>query len=334
MNKNLLVGIAAGLVSFVALMSATTGTPVLQFLMFLIAPLPLFLAGMALGWPAAAIGAITAGMAITLLAGPLVGFISAGSQFGPPVLLTYLALLNREAASADGKSTVTEWYPVGRLVLWCAVLGTMLSVVLLMMLGKDAAEVQENLSKVLRQAFEQFRAQSGDATPIPEEDLETMTRVALGLLPAASGMLMTGILLTNLYIAARVTQASGSLTRPWPDLASLTYPPATPLVLAASTGLSLFLSGYAGMTAAAASGAFYFAYVLLGLAVVHYMTRANPGRFAILWAVYFALFFLNTVASLVIAVIGLTEPFSPIRRNFAKSQPPGRPPSNGPPRPD
>ncbi|KUO64387.1 MAG: hypothetical protein APF80_04810 [Alphaproteobacteria bacterium BRH_c36] len=328
MNKIILVGIAAGLVSFIALMSATTGTPVLQFLMFLISPLPLFLAGLALGWRAAAIGAVTAGISITLLAGPLVGFVSSGSQFGPPVLLTYLALLNREAAP-EGKATATEWYPIGRLVLWCAVLGTLLSVILLMMLGKDSNEVQENLSQILRQAFEQFRAQSGDAKPVPEEDLEAMTRVALSLLPAASGMLMTGILLLNLYIAARVTDASGMLSRSWPDLATLSYPPGTPLVLAASVVVSSVLSGFAGMTAAAASGAFYFAYVLLGLAIVHYVTRGNPGRFAILWAVYFALFFLNTIASLVIAVIGLTEPFSPLRRNFMRPPPP-----RGPPGPD
>ncbi|MBU1213404.1 MAG: YybS family protein [Alphaproteobacteria bacterium] len=329
MQKNFLVGIAAGIVSFIAMMSATTGTPILQFVMFLVAPLPLFLAGLALGWRAAAIGAITAGIAITLLAGPLVGFVSAGSQFGPPVLLTYLALLNREVASPGGNATATEWYPIGRLVLWCAVLGTLLSVILLMMLGKDAVEVQENLSQILRQAFEQFRAQSGDKKPLSEEDLETMTRVALSLLPAASGMLMTGILLINLYIAARVTDASGTLSRPWPDLAALAYPPVTPLVLAASVVVSAVLSGFAGMTAAAASGAFYFAYVLLGLAIVHHITRGNPGRFAILWAVYFALFFLNTIASLVVAIIGLTEPFSPLRRNFMRP-----PPHRGPPGPD
>lgn len=329
MYQNLLVGIGAGLVSFVALLSATTGTPFLQFLMFLIAPLPLFLAGLALGWKTAAIGAATAAIGITLLTGPLVGFLTAGSQFGPPVLLTYLALLNREVVAPDGKSATTEWYPVGRLVLWCAALATMLTLVLLTMLGEDAAGIQENLTKVLRQAFEQFRAQSADATPIPEEDLNSMVQIALALLPAASGMLMTVILLLNLYLAARVNLASGYLSRPWPDLAALTYPPATPLVLAASVALSAILPGLPGMTASAAAGAFYFAYVLLGLAIIHYVTRTNPGRFAILWAVYFGLVIFNTIVSLVLAIIGLTESFSPLRRDFTRS-----PPQSGPPGPD
>lgn len=329
MNKGFLVGIGAGLVSFVALLSATTGSPFLQFLMFMIAPLPLFMAGLSYGWPAAAIGAITSGIGITLIAGPLVGFMAAASQFGPAVLLTYLALLNRQVAGPDAQTSITEWYPIGRLVLWCAVLGTILTIGLLMMFGKDSAEVQENLSTVLREAFKQFRAQSRDATPIPDADLEAMTKVALAFIPAASGMLMSMILLLNLYIAGRVTEASGLLSRPWPDLAGFTYPPTTPLVLTASLVTTFVLSGFAGMAASAAAGAFYFAYVLLGLAVVHYLTRSNPGRFAILWAVYFGLVIFNTIVSLVLAVIGLTEPFSPLRRDFLKP-----PPSRPPPDPD
>jgi len=329
MNKGFLVGIGAGLVSFVALLSATTGVPLLQFTLFLIAPLPLYLAGLAFSWPAAGIGAVTAAIGITLIAGPLVGFLVAASQFGPPVVLTYLALLNREVNNSDGSKSATEWYPIGRLILWSAVLGTLLSVGFLMMLGKDAAEVQETLTNVLREAFTQFRAQSPDATPIPEADLEAMTKVALAFIPAASGMLMTSILLINLYIAARVIEASSLLTRPWPDLAAFTYPPGTPLVLTASLVLTLLLSGFPGMAAGAAAGAFYFAYVLLGLAVIHFITRSNPGRFAILWAAYFGLVIFNTIVSLVLAVIGLTEPFSPLRRDSSKP-----PPASPPPGPD
>ena len=201
----------------------------------------------------------------------------------------------------------------------------MLSVVLLMMLGKDAAEVQENLSKVLRQAFEQFRAQSGDATPIPEDDLETMT--ACRARPAAGGLRHADDRAScslNLYIAARVTVGLRHSHPPVagsgrPDLSTGQRRWCSPQALV----LSLFLSGYAGMTAAAASGAFYFAYVLLGLAVVHYMTRSQPRTLR------------HSVGGLLrprssstpssrssLAVIGLTEPFSPLRRNFAKSRRP------------
>lgn len=326
MSRNLLAGVAAGLIAFVALLSATAGNPFVQFLLFLAAPVPIYLVGLALGWQTAAVAAVTAGLAITVLTGPLAGLVSAGSQFGPPVILSYLVLLSREVQSLDGKSTAVEWYPVGRIVLWCAALGTVLSVLLLMLLGQDSAEVQGNLEKVLRQAVEQFRAQSGEDSPLSEEDLDAMTRVFLALLPAASGILMTGILLLNLYIAARVTRASGFLTRPWPEIAAMTFPPGTPLLLAASVLLSAVLSGFAGMAASAASGALYMAYVLLGLAVIHYVTRGNAGRFAILWSVYFGLVIFNTVVSLVLAIIGLSEPFSPLRRDFMRPPPPAGPP--------
>ena len=62
----------------------------------------------------------------------------------------------------------------------------------------------------------------------------------------------------------------------------------------------------------------FFAYVLLGLAIIHYVTRGSAWRFAILWALYLGLIVFNTALSLVVAVIGLAEPFSPLRRDFMK----------------
>lgn len=330
MSQQLLAGIGAGIISFIALMSATTGTPALQFLLFLVAPLPIYLVGLALGWTAAAIASLTAFLAIAALAGPMVAAIAAGTQFGPAVYLTYLALLNRPVPAPDGGGVTVEWYPVGRLVLWCAVFGTVLSMALLLLLGKDHAELQDNLQKILRQAIEQTVAQqSADGAKIPDEHIDQMTRVAAALLPVASGMLMTGIQLLALYLAARVTHASGLLARPWPDLAAITFPAGTPVILAASVLLTAVLDGYPGLGAAAASGAFYFAYLLLGLAIVHYVTRGNPWRFMLLWGVYFGLIVFNTVFSLVIAIIGLAEPFSPIRRDFVGNPPPTPPPNSG-----
>jgi Predicted membrane protein (DUF2232) len=330
-SRNLLAGIAAGLVSFLALLSATSGNALIQFFLFVAAPLPIYFVGLALGWQTAAIATVAAGLGLSAVSGSLIGLLVGGAQFGPPVLLSYLALLNRGVPSADGRSVFVEWYPSGRLVLWCAVLGTMLSVLLLMLLGKDNAELQKNIESILRQTIQELSGKSGGETSIPDEDLAIMTKVALALLPAVSGTLFATILFVQFSLSHLVTKASGYAIRPSLELSSMTFPPGTPLILAGSVVLAMLLSGYGGIVASAASGAFYFAYMILGLAVIHYLTRNNPYKSLILLGVYLGLLAplgFNVLVSLLLVIIGLVEPFSPLRRDFMRP-----PPSTGPPNP-
>ena len=69
-----------------------------------------------------------------------------------------------------------------------------------------------------------------------------------------------------------------------------------------------------GLIAAGFAGPLFFAYVLLGLAVVHYMTRGRPWRPFALWGLYASLFIMNTFASLAIALLGLAEAVWPMRK--------------------
>ena len=66
------------------------------------------------------------------------------------------------------------------------------------------------------------------------------------------------------------------------------------------------------------------AYVLLGLAVVHYTTRGRSWRPFALWGLYAALVLTNTGLSLLIAILGLIEQMISLRRPTAP------PPSGGP----
>jgi hypothetical protein len=63
----------------------------------------------------------------------------------------------------------------------------------------------------------------------------------------------------------------------------------------------------------------------MGLAVVHYITRGRSWRPFALWAIYAALFIVNTVASLAVAILGLTESVWPLRKMV---QPPSKPPNS------
>ena len=72
-----------------------------------------------------------------------------------------------------------------------------------------------------------------------------------------------------------------------------------------------------------------FAYVLMGLAVVHFITRGQPWRGFALWGLYAALLVLSTGVSLAIALLGLADGFVSIRRRTGTPPPAsggGRPP--------
>ena len=323
MIRNLLAGIAAGLVSLVMLISATTGVVWMQFLLVVATPLPIYLVGLALGWKIAIAAALTGTLAFAALAGPMPALLAAATHFAPPVLLTYLAMLNRPVQAPDG-TTAVEWYPVGRLVLWCAAIGAILSIALMTRLGADG----DGTEKLVRALVEQVVAQQPSGEEVPEEHIAAMTRILSALLPVMSGVGMTAIIAFQLWLAGYVAHATGNLQRPWPEIAAMTFPPGASLVLVVCILLSMVLKDLPGSAASAAFGAFFLAFIMLGLAVIHYVTRNNPWRLALLWAVYFGLIMFSTGFSVLIALIGITEPISPLRRDFM------RPPPKGPTPPD
>jgi hypothetical protein len=317
MPYRLLIGFAAGLVSAVVFASATTGPLLMRMVLFLLTPLAMFLAGLGLG-PLAAVVAGLAGMAFVLVAGSAMGaLVFTASQAIPVVVLTYLASLNRQTDAGN-----VEWYPVGRLVIAAAILAGLFSTLTLFLLGGDIDTLRTALRDMLQSFVNTELPKMPDAPTLGPEEIDEATAIALALLPAASAISTMGSLLLNLWLAGRITMASGRLPRPWPDLAAIVYPPVTPLLLAVATGAG-FLAGLPGLIAAGFAGPLFLAYVLLGLAVVHFMTRGRPWRPFALWGLYASLFIMNTVASLAIALLGLTEAIWPMRK---VSPPPKGPP--------
>jgi hypothetical protein len=306
MPYSLFIGLGAGFISAVVFASATTGPLLMRMLLFVLTPLPLFLAGLSLGWRATAIAGIT-GAALVLAAGSTTAaIVFAASQAVPVLALAYLASLNRPGA--DG----TEWYPVGRLVLAAALIAGTFSMLTLFLLGGDINALRTSLRAMLEAFVNTELPKMPDAPTLGPQEIDEATAVALALLPAASGISTMGSLLFNMWLAGRITLASGRLQRPWPDLAAISYPRGTPLLLAAATAAA-FASGLPGLIAAGFAGPLFLAYVLMGLAVVHFITRGRPWRPFALWALYAALFIMNTVASLAIALLGLAEAVWPIR---------------------
>lgn len=315
MTTPLLKGAIAGLLSAVIFAAAgALDIPLLARMpLFLLTPLPIALAGLALGWRAGAIAGLAAAAGILAAAGPRLAFLFAVTQALPVVTLAYLALLNRPSSTAPG----AEWYPLGRLVLWAAAFAGALALLSLLMLGGDAESVRQTMRSLL-EAF--FKAQFAEGVtgangqPLTADEIGELTTAMLGVLPAFMAMSsMTGLLLT-LWLSGRILLAAGGLTRPWPDLAALRYPRGTSLALVPVMLAALGLDGYPGFAASAFAGALFFAWVLAGLAILHSVTRGHAWRPFALWAVYAGLLVMGWFLAPLVAMLGLLDTIVPIRR--------------------
>ena len=131
-----------------------------------------------------------------------------------------------------------------------------------------------------------------------------------------------GTFLLNLYLAGRLTLASGRLLRPWPELSGIHFPRGFGFGLAISLSLAIVLDGFPALLASGFAGAMLLGYLLLGLAILHDVSRGRPARRPMLWGIYVGLFVLNPWAGLLVALLGLLEPVLPFRRSGRDAPPP------------
>lgn len=316
----LLIGVGAGLVSGLLFASASTGTLLGLMVLVFLTPLPVAITGLGWGWPSAATAAITAPVIIAVLLAPRAALLHLLALGVPTVVLSYLALLNRSVAE-DGEERI-EWYPLGRIVAVTAVLAGCLATIALLTTATD----MEGLRASLRETFErgilqQIESAQPGAQTLGEEEIATFTELMVVSFAGAIATMWMAIAMLNLWLAGLVTRASGLLVRPWPELSTLTLPRQMSIAFAAAIALT-FLPGYPGLIASGFASALIFAFLLVGLAILHYVTRGMTMRGLLLFAVYAALVFLNPFSGLAVAMIGLAEPISPLRR-----KPPPAPPA-------
>src|SRR5258708_38116921 len=143
MMQIVLVGVGAGAASALLFASVASGS-ILATLLFYLAPLPLLIA--ALGWKHWA--GLVAGFTAAASLGAILGiYFFTAFLIGlalPAWWLSYLSLLARPVA-ANG-STTLEWYPIGRLVLWAALIGAFLVI----LAGPNFGIDQESFQAPLR----------------------------------------------------------------------------------------------------------------------------------------------------------------------------------------
>ena len=299
MIQIVLVGLGAGAAAALLFASVVSGSLAAVFLFYL-APLPIMIA--ALGW------SHLAGLIAAASATAVVGVLSGVFLIAVPVIafgawwLGYLTMLARPATNGGGD--VLEWYPVGRLVLWAAVIGTLIVAAAVPNFGTD----QESLQAALRKTYERI---------LRDQALIDVLVVAV---PPAAAIFSTITSVFNLWLAARVVKISGRLKRPWPDLAALALPPSSSALLAAAIAGS-FLPDLAGVLSGVFAASLLMAFAILGFAVLHAITRGMRARIVMLTGLYAAAAVFGWPV-LAVALLGLAESILNIRSRVARKRGP------------
>lgn len=277
MNRSLtplLIGAAAGVAA--ALLSAgSVVQTVLSFLLFMLSPLPLMLAGLGWGPLAGGIAAAVCALAIYSFAGEPQAVIIGLTTIIPATLAAYYGGMAR----IENDEPV-EWYPLGGILfaLTASVAAGFILAGVYVDFPSVSADLSVELVKRIAEADPEF-ARDPVATV-------TLANILIKAVPFIQPSSWLFVLVMNFWAALLISRRSGLFRRPkddWPT--SLKMPPRA-LPLFAVTMAATFLSGGLQMAAWCIAGAFSMAFVMTGFAVLHRVSRGRPWRGTALWLAY------------------------------------------------
>ena len=322
MIATLVIAIAAGCASALMFASIISGA-LISLLLFYLAPLPLMVTALGWGPLAASIGGIAAAIGLGAIFGMPYCIAFAITVALPAWWLGHLALLGRPMPATAGNGAAQpppalEWYPVGRLLLWIAGFAVMTTMAVLLTLGTDADTINGTLRHGLLEILK--RAEAGSSGDV-ERVIDAIVLVA----PTAAAIMAMLTLTLNLWLAAKITQTSGRLQRPWPNLRSTTLPPMTLVALCVAIALC-FVGGLVGMVARIVTTALLIDYAFIGFAVLHTLTLSLNSRAFWLSCAYAAILLFGWPI-LAMAGIGLADAVFGFRERYLRGRPPPLPAS-------
>lgn len=294
------IGIGAGLASALLFYSAARGSPALSAALLLLTPLPVLLAGLGWGMPAAVASTVSTALVMLVSSGfwPAIGTtLTLGL---PVILIVYLAFLSR--ARADNPDD-REWYPAGRLLAGIALYGSALPLLILPLSGGSYDDLRAPLTDLLRR-FSREAAGDFGLRPMTEEQIQAAAGLLVATLPGFLAAYWTAIFTLNVYVGGRIARASGRLARDWPDLPGMRLP-RDMLVIFAIALLACFATGLISVAGVSIVGSLLFVFFLAGLALMHAVARRRAP--ALLIALYLALLLAGPYTAAVLIVGGLTD---------------------------
>ncbi len=313
LNNYLITGFIAGCVSAVLYLTVTTGS-LFGLLLFYLAPLPLFIAG--LGWGVvSAVIAGGSGFAVTsITSGLQPGFLFFATVGLPVIALTHLALLSRPIPDTDPQES--EWYPLGRLLIWIGVISCVLVGLAVLLTGPGAAAFQNTVREFLTNLFNANEPLKNQLEAGGQRDIEQVVNLLVWIMPPASAVLWMITTLLNLWIASWAVERSGRTRRPRDILKNIDLPRLAGPALAFALIVS-FAGGLIGILGASLAAVLTIAFVIQGLAVVHVVTAGHAFRPVLLTGTYLLLLMTSWIGIVLICSVGLAESFFGLRHRFA-----------------
>lgn len=297
-------GAAAALLTLSALSFSFGG-----ILLSSLAQLPLFLVGFSIGVHAAAI-ATACSVAIASI---LIRF-EFGVFFGLIVAIPAIILVRQALLTRPDNAGKLVWYPPAGLLLVCLGLSVAVAMTALPTAIWPEADQVTRARNVLANLPSEFLP--ADMTP---EAIDRMVRLSLSFLPGFLGIGFFVLLIVNAALAQFVLVRTSHNLRPTPQLQDLALPGwfATG---AAVAGVGALFPGMAGIVGSNLVLICAVGFLFAGLAVVHALVRAWQARVPALIAVYGALFLIAPTI-IVIAMLGIVEPWAKLRERFAGPAP-------------
>jgi hypothetical protein len=313
-----IIGIGAGAAAALLFASVTSGT-LLSIPLFYLAPLPIMIAGLGWSYWAALTAALTGALALGVIFGAVFVFAFLAGAGVPGWWLAYLAMLARPAGGHEGP---LEWYPTGRVVAWAAILAALLVVVAIPNLGTDGESFRAGLHDALARML---RVQTGTPADTPltlpgGTDPERFINFLVSVIPATAAVLATLTNLFNLWLAGRVVKFSGRLTRPWPQISAMRFPPMLTAALVLAIALS-FADGLIGVVGSIFSASLLMAYGALGFAVLHSITQGMNSRPFLLAGTYLVVLMIGWLV-LALCLLGVLDTMIDVRARVARKRGP------------
>ena len=302
------IGIGAGIAAAMLCALASRGT-IFAAILANLSPLPIMIALLGYGAVAGGSAVVSAVLTVSVLfyAQEKFGGLDAAALAGltflfflglPAFWLSLLCVLSRVKGSPNwvvttrvGSFFAREYCPLERVLSYaasmCATIGVAIAIYVSSLYGgfdvtieRLSAEIVPFVERLI--SFKTQLPAGADA-----RGLARATVLAAAPMVAGSSLIM---LMLNLWLAGRVAQLSGTLPRPWPDIAKeLRLPRIYLLVFGASSAIGPYIGGLPGLIIVIVAVAIGVAYALIGLAVAHYLTRGSRFRIPLLIAIYLGL---------------------------------------------
>lgn len=326
MTKDILFAVAAGVASALAGLSFLARAPGAVLLIYL-APLPLMLAGLALGvratFAAAGVGALVAG----LFAGPSAMLLFIFGYALPSVVvvwfglrrLTHVNILVGESIETGTGESPTQWYPHGHIVAWLAALaGGLIAAAALVLSSGDG--FRDTIAEHIEKGIAVLLPSLGGTERMP------LVTTMIGLFPGWIAVSWVAMGVVNAVAAEAILTRAGRALRPKPAWADIALPDWLSWLLVGAALLALIGPGDVGYTGRNLALALAFPHFLLGLAVAHGLVDRTPQPRALLVGFYVVLF-MSAWALLAVAAVGVLEHWIGIRNRLPGGPRPG---TNGP----